>query len=591
MKRIKGLMSILLAIVAVCVFAKDAEAKDELYVTDWIVEAEIMENGDLKITEDITYEFNNKFNGVYRDIILNKVSGIADISVQELSDGKASLFTAVDKAKNGDSGIYTIEESKEKVLIKIFSPSQNETKTFRISYIAKNVAVKYNDTAELYYQFLGNTNETAIGRMLINIYLPDGASYENVHVFAHGPLHGKIIKADDRHYQLKVDDVPAKTFIEGRVLFPVQLIALSDNIVEEDRYLSILEEEETFQSKLEKNRARKETVHKVLNIINPIAVAIGALALIYAAGKCKRNAFQNPNQLVFDWEKDCTPAMAALITNHFIGPNVIFASLLDLFRKGYIGISRQQDGTGALDNQAFIINKQKEADKLLQKHEKYLMEWLFFRIGHGKQVSTKDIENYSKNNNDKFIKEYSEWKNSIKADVLEKGCYDRSKRGLGVFLIVFSVTEFILGIFTAANGNAIFFISIIMGVILAIYGIRLFGWLSDYGYELYRKLINIKSHVKYHSDFSDIDKNVPDQSLIYALALNTLAVKPRVYEGDESLYINNWIYWYFIYASDKNNSLRKSMDTSFAPVAHSGDSGSFSGGGGAGAGGGGTGGF
>jgi len=156
---IRCLICMLVVFASILLLPKEAKAKDDLYITDWLVEATILDNGDLSITEDITFEFNDEFNGVYRDIGLNKTSGVSDIDVQEITDNKSVLYEAVDSAKNGDSKVYTLKKSSNKMLVKIFSPSKNELKTFRISYIVKNVAIKYNDIAELYYKFLGDDNE------------------------------------------------------------------------------------------------------------------------------------------------------------------------------------------------------------------------------------------------------------------------------------------------------------------------------------------------------------------------------------------------------------------------------------------------
>lgn len=157
-------------------------------------------------------------------------------------------------------------------------------------------------------------------------------------------------------------------------------------------------------------------------------------------------------------------------------------------------------------------------------------------------------------------------------------------------MLVVSIVVLVIGLLTASSGNIAAVFTIIMGVVLLIYGITLFYRLSDFGYNIRNRLINLKSHIKHHSDFSNTDQNIPDTSLIYALALNTLAIKPKVYVDNESLYMNNWIFWYFVFASGKGNSLRKSMEDSFAPVVYTPDGAGFSGGG-AGAGGGGTGGF
>ncbi|HKL80266.1 MAG TPA: DUF2207 domain-containing protein, partial [Mobilitalea sp.] len=241
------LISFAIALSLSC-FTSYASAEEDLYIQEWVVDAYLMDNGNLQISEDITFEFNEEYNGVYRDIVLNKTSGVSDIMVsdimvQELTNSTVVDYTLANKARNGDLGVYTIKEKNNKVIIKIFSPSEDEKKTFRISYIVHNVAVKYKDTGELYYKFLGKDNKTPIGSFIININLPEEDNDSKVKIFAHGPLNGKINKVNDKLYQLVVNKISSNTFVEGRVLFPADFIINSKNYQNIDRYEDIIHEE------------------------------------------------------------------------------------------------------------------------------------------------------------------------------------------------------------------------------------------------------------------------------------------------------------------------------------------------------------
>src|SRR5699024_4745612 len=130
---------------------------------------------------------------------------------------------------------FTVTNNKDNISIKIFSPSKKEEKTFRLSYVIKNVAVKYNDTGELYYKFLGRGNDTPIGFFRVNVKLPDNIN-NRVKIFAHGPLNGNINFKGDDLVKLEVDDVLADTFVEARILFPVDFIPNSTHMVRGNKY-------------------------------------------------------------------------------------------------------------------------------------------------------------------------------------------------------------------------------------------------------------------------------------------------------------------------------------------------------------------
>jgi len=71
-KNIYGIIILLITVFSSISFPKGASAKEDLRITEWEVAAYLQTNGDLIISEDITFEFNEKFNGVYRDIVLDE---------------------------------------------------------------------------------------------------------------------------------------------------------------------------------------------------------------------------------------------------------------------------------------------------------------------------------------------------------------------------------------------------------------------------------------------------------------------------------------------------------------------------------------
>lgn len=77
MKRsIKAVSVFLLTLIIILGCPIGSKAADDLTIPSWIVEANLLETGDLKIVEDITFRFNDKFNGVFREVVSDKTSGI-----------------------------------------------------------------------------------------------------------------------------------------------------------------------------------------------------------------------------------------------------------------------------------------------------------------------------------------------------------------------------------------------------------------------------------------------------------------------------------------------------------------------------------
>lgn len=592
-KYIKSLMILLIASLSIICFPKYASAEEDLYIKDWVVDANLEANGDLRISEDITFEFNKKFNGVYRDIVLKGTSGIRGIEVG-MVDGNSLLgYKEVNKAKNGDEGVYTIDEKDGRLIIKIFSPAKDESKTFRLNYIVKNVAVKYKDTGELYYKFLGDENKTSIGRFIVNIHFNQNDKDNMIRVYAHGPLNGKIDKVNNQLYRLTVDNLAAKRFVEGRLLFPTEFIKDSDNIQNVNKYQDIIDEEAALAKKHEEDRIRKENTKRKLEKISIVVSAIGVFVFIIILYQCKRNINKEILNLDYrDIPKDISPALAAHITGMYSDSNAMFATILDLNRRGYLRISGENEELDVNENTNFIIHKLQDNYISLLDHEKHFMSWLFDEMGNGYEVSTDDIKKYNKHNWQKYNALESAWKKKIKEEADRHGYRDYSKKGQGTIIIVISLIIIVLGIITAVFGSLNSMLDFLVGAVLLIYGITLFNRLSDKGYMEYKKWMSFKKNVnKYNPDLSKEEALATlDPTLIYALSLNVIK-QGYAADYDGAYSTNSWIFWYVIFASGNDNSFYKSINRSFAGDTSTSSSISFSAGGGGGAGGGGAGGF
>lgn len=579
-----------------------SSGEESLGITEWFVESNILENGDLSIVEDITFKFSGKYNGVFREIVLEGTSGIEGIHVVENSEDKALEYKRVEDAKKGDSNVFLANEKDNSVTLQIFSPSKNEEKTFRISYIIKNVAKKYNDIGELYYKFLGAENDTPIDFFSANIRLPEKDVNDKVKIFAHGPLNGEINKISDNTVNLQVEDVPKDTFIEARILFPREFIPASQNIIDKDGYSNIINEEAQLQDEIEENRikreARKALFAKIASIIAVIEVIIFTLLAI----KTRRLTDIHQERKYLEVPEDCTPAIATYITSNIISSNTIIATILDLYRKGYVKVEDGEEFTKKKEMlRDFTITKVKEEDDKLMSHERYFMNWLINEMGDSQTVTTKDIEHYSKTNGSIFTKHYLEWQRKIKEDVITKGYFDTSTKKFGLPLVLLFPISLIISIVTLVYESAFGFVLLGTSVLILIQGIVLLSRKSDYGYEQYRKWLEFKKYMKRlknDNSTDDLAKYPKDISLIYGLALgidNDILNKFNIettYRESAFPYGYGWMYWYFILNNDKSNVFNKSINDSFSSVTPPvGGGGGFTGGGGGGAGGGGAGGF
>ncbi len=602
MKYNKKILS--LTIIFILLFSTVIYADNDLSISNWNVNAVLKDNGDLQLTEDISYDFDSEFNGIFRNISLDKIDGIENLKIEEIKDNDIVNYESVSDASNGDSNVFTEEIDDNTLKLKLYTPSEYETKVFRFTYTLKNVAIKYNDTGELQYKFIDDYNTTFIKDFNIDITLPNEVN-DLVKIFAHGPPNGVVSFKDDQTVNLHITDLESENMVEGRILFPVSFIENSTNIVDEDAFNNIILEEEekiikdaeTERKRVEYEKRKQESLiknQKTFDIISPIILALGAIFGVFGIKNTKNNTEVYERELGDDMLY-LSPAVNSYLLSSSINANVLVASIYNIAYKGFLTIEEE-----SVNNKKFI-KKDIENFKLtlldkdrseLESNEIHILDFLFNQVAHSNTVTLEEIYDYSKKHSFKISTFFSEWTQKSSNDLKNLGLKDDSKKGLGILTIIISTffIPFAMMNFILANKTMYGIISIAAMIILFIIGILLINKKSDLGKLQYNKLKEFKNSINYN--YLDI-KN--EEHLITAMTIGIPMEKLSNFKINfaNNISTNSWIYWYFLMDSTGNNSFASSMYYS-SGSGISGDIGSgggFSSGGGGGAGGGSTGGF
>lgn len=585
------IMILVLVLSPISVYGEEA-----LEIDNNLVNVRLLENGDLVIIEDITYRLDDDSNGIIRDIDLREIDSIKDVSVAELVDGREIEYVLDPDAENGDSNAYNYYMEYDYFNIKLFSPSEDEVKTFRFRYTIANAAVRHRDIGELYYKFLGESNQTPIKNFTALIQLPN-FNREDIKTFAHGPLNGRIHFTDNDLIRLDVENVPTKTFIEARILFPLDYIPLSMNIGNSSLN-EILNEEEQFARNLEEELIRRENMKDLLNRISfALTVFAGAiLLLIYRFTRRDPYILGHLEDAPLD---KLSPAELDYFMDSIISPRGIMATIFDLARKEYIEIDEVSDENMDMDDREFILINNKKMNKDLLDHEKLFMDWIFNEIGNGDIVSTEDIEN-SRKKISSFNKYHGKWIKQVRKDVEARDYFDNRTKRFGLIVALLSIPVFILAVIAIVNQSLYGVGALILSMILFIAGIALNTRKSDKGYIQYKAWKDIEKELEKHAP---VNINIPrDKTMIYAytlgLSMDRLDDYRRNYGNDYfPLY---WGSWYFINRNKSGGSLVEdkfskgfygNYGSSTPSSTGFGGGGGFTGGGGGGIGGGGSRGF
>lgn len=250
----KILMGCLIFFIIIGIYTIKSEATFK--ITDFGISCIVEENGDMEIVENIQYYTTDNKNGLIRTINtknkMNSKNSADNIVIEEVFvDGEK--YNQTISATIGESGVYTLNKFNSTYEIKVFSPFQTNMKKITYKYRLYNVAVKYNDIAELYWNFIGSEWDCPIDNVEINIILPEAAENETIYVYGHGADNGTFTKT--RNYiMLKASDLEAYQALDARILFSNSAIPLStknvnknvlDKYINEEEGITLQKEEKT----------------------------------------------------------------------------------------------------------------------------------------------------------------------------------------------------------------------------------------------------------------------------------------------------------------------------------------------------------
>lgn len=578
------------------VFADDDRS---YYIDSFLVNATVTENGDMEVEERITYIFDGAFNGIFRTLDSTGSEGIENIKVSVLGGEKEF---AQDESENENT--FRIFTDSNKLKIKAFSKSRDEHKTFVIKYIVRKPVTKYNDTSELYWKFMGEETDVNINNFRVDISLPASLKKSDIKAFAHGPLSGNINIDENNIVVLTVNKLKHNNMVEARMLFPTEAINAEAKYVNEAALNRILAEEESWVEAANRKRA----IARVFVGLSFAMAFIQLLMIVFIYFKYDKEykaSFQGiyVRELPYDY----SPAVMAVLWNFgYVTPKEITATLMDLVRRRVLQLKTEE---------GYTFSKLETSNAKLEKHEKFLIDWLIDDIGNGTEINLKELHSYTKKvkNAESFKQSYDAWTAMVKSEADKYQFFDKSHASGIALGAISGLIGIAFAIFTIIAHDNIpgFLLLIFTSIILIIYS-ALVKRRSKAGIEHFSKW---RSFRKYLTDFSMLkDADIPaitlwEHYLVYAISLGVakeVIKQLKVVFRDDDFKNSGLTYMYYGYYGHSmkhlnslehmTNNITKTTESIYTQAmstlsSKGGSSGGFSGGGGGGGGGGGAGAF
>ena len=638
-KKIKKIITTLIFLILFIILGNTKSNAGSLYLDNLDFDAKINQDGSMNVTEtwDISIsETNTLFKTFKTDN--SKYSSITDVEVAEVTNNAEKKFSKVDSlmyhvTKDCYYGMKNSDGNFE-IAWGVGLDDSSATKTYKISYKVNDAIAKYQDYAELYWQFVGSDFEVSADKVTGTILLPQNASSkEDIKVWGHTEgLNGEIYATATNKIEFEVNNFRAGRYIEIRTLFPTAMITNSGRTYSRERLNEVIEKETVWANEANARRARAENAKKVGTVIFVIIVAIIDVWLLRSSIKIRKEASKKtkikPSQeLEYFREmprKNATPAQAVYVYNEVLSTestnqmgNIFSATLLDLCLKKYIGFEENPS------NKKNIIIKilKKEADDKLEKTEKVILQYIVGAAKGAEEITIKDVEKYMKAHSSNLVELKDDIEKASVRELSQNAIYDENEateksnyntKSVLSFTFVLVVIFVILGLlpaFLESMNEMVMIVGALSIIVLSVFkGLSLRKYASKINVYTQKGIDESqmwKGLKKYMEDFSMLDKReIPEiviweQFLVYATAFGIAdkvikQLKAVYKELGKSFEFDDPSYGYMYFMTNNNftSSFTNSMSSAFTSAyasnysssysSGSGGGGGFSGGGGGG---------
>lgn len=552
MKLKKILTGFIITITLILLNSTSSEASLHLKNLDFT--AQINEDGSMDVVEtwDIKVSDTNTLYKTFK-IDKTKYSGISNVFVQDITSGTNKNFKKSDIWQyHLDKGHYFggINNNNEYEIAWGVSISSSSRKQYLIKYTVEDVIKKYNDCAELYWQFVGSEFEISADSITGIIKLPNKVSdKDELKVWGHTEyLNGEIYVTDLDIVEFNVNKYKSGNFVEVRIAMPTYLFekVSSENISQEEKLDDIIKEETEWANEANARRDRRNKNFKLLILATILVNTSIGIMFSKKIKKNKQFLEKNPNilpeqQLEYYRElpdKEETPLEAVFILKtgykQSCLPNVFSATILNFALKGYIRI--EQEGKTI----KILLNKIK-TDELTGDEKKVL--GILRAASNNNELTMAELEKYIKNYPSKLMNLNSTFEKVSKTQASEKGKFDTNRfnkqivyaeKNVGyIFLLIIIITASIFTIGYAYKNVQSMLITctiislaffIVVTIINLILNIKITTSFNGFTQKGINEQEQWKAFKKYMEDFSYLnEKEIPElvlweKYLVYATA-------------------------------------------------------------------------
>ncbi len=408
------------------------------------VEAKILEDGRVSITEHRTYEFNGLFS--WADYRLPK-SGFSEIRNIRVSEGDHDYINE----NSEEPGTFSVSESSRAIIVKWHYAAEDTTRTFTLSYELTEAVVTGNGWSEFFWNFLASGREKMTRTFTARVILPAETSPDSLHAWDYSN-HDKLeIRTTPEGYLFTASNLTRRESVEVRTLFPASLFREKAYTVADDGLTldTVMQAEDERADRI-REQAESDAwwaaAIKGFTLLISL-VSIGIFILFYQKYGNRLTGSSIPARDTVMIPDPLPPAIIGrLLAGRYTTTQHLTATLFDLARRGWFTIEEKEKEKSLFSTgrSEFILSEPqgrpegKSEDRpegkpegrpegALLPFEKMLADFAQSRIAAGKNT----FDKLFKGTDSEVSKWHTKWKQSAADEFNRQGWIDpESYRGV-----------------------------------------------------------------------------------------------------------------------------------------------------------------
>jgi uncharacterized membrane protein len=510
-RRLVGVIAASLAVLTLAALLAAPPAFAKSYTMPRVtIDGTVEPDGSMQVVETRTFDFSGTFHFVYWDL---RTKGAEVIKVQGVSTPSQTFA----RSASGGPGTYSVG-SPPVVRVQANFELSDVSVPFTLRYIVAGAAKRWSDTAELYWQFIGDQWAVGVGDATITIHLPAGVTRDQVRAWGHGPLNGTVKINPDASVTLHVTGLSPSTFVEARVIFPAA--ALSAAVPAGGPHLqSILAQEKALAEAANAERAsarRKVRLAEYGGLALAAAGFVLWLVLFLRFGREHKPSFTAQYYRDIPEEKLPPAVVGYLWKMGSIGNPEITATLLDLADRGVVelrdAVAVEHHLLGEKEKKTYQLVLQRDKYDGLQPHEKELVDFLIGDMGSDDAVTIEELRESAKDDPKTFREDMQSWKAAVSALGRARGYFEASGTAAAVAsAVVGGLLIVVSALLIVYSRHVLPAAGIVVGVLM-IASFRGLQRRTAAGAEAYAKYRGVYNYMK---DFGRMDEKPPTSVVLW----------------------------------------------------------------------------